>query len=138
MPPTPSAPPGWPGSPSGTPAWPRTPNAAKRVAIMLSSYPTKHARVGNAVGLDTPASAVALLRAMREAGYDLGDGFPEDGDTLIHALIAAGGHDTEWLTEDQLRAAPARVPLAAYRPFLRPSAERAGLLHPRTLGRPAG
>ncbi|MGB6578224.1 MAG: cobaltochelatase subunit CobN, partial [Streptosporangiaceae bacterium] len=90
------------------------PNAAKRVAIMLSSYPTKHARVGNAVGLDTPASAVALLRAMREAGYDLGDGFPEDGDTLIHTLIAAGGHDTEWLTEDQLRAAPARVPLAAY------------------------
>ena len=90
------------------------PNAAKRVAIMLSSYPTKHARVGNAVGLDTPASAVALLRAMRDAGYDLGDGFPEDGDTLIHTLIAAGGHDTEWLTEDQLRAAPARVPLAAY------------------------
>ena len=95
----------------------RTPNAAKRVAIMLSSYPTKHSRVGNAVGLDTPASAVALLRTMREAGYDLGDGFPEDGDTLIHALIAAGGHDTEWLTEDQLRAAPARVPLAAYRRF---------------------
>ena len=95
----------------------RTPNAAKRVAIMLSSYPTKHSRVGNAVGLDTPASAVALLRAMREAGYDLGDGFPEDGDTLIHTLIAAGGHDTEWLTEDQLRAAPARVPLAAYRRF---------------------
>src|SRR5206468_2365359 len=29
----------------------------------------------------------------------------------------AGGHDTEWLTEDQLRAAPARVPLAAYRRF---------------------
>jgi cobaltochelatase CobN len=93
----------------------RTPNAAKRVAIMLSSYPTKHSRVGNAVGLDTPASAVALLRAMRAAGYDLGDGFPEDGDELIHALIAAGGHDTEWLTEEQLRAAPARVPLTAYR-----------------------
>jgi len=94
------------------------PNSAKRVAIMLSSYPTKHARVGNAVGLDTPASAVALLRAMRQAGYDLGDGFPEDGDALIHALIAAGGHDTEWLTEEQLRAAPARVPLASYRRFL--------------------
>src|SRR5204862_1109591 len=98
----------------------RTQNAAKRVAVMLSSYPTRHSRVGNAVGLDTPASAVALLRAMRAAGYDLGDGFPEDGfpedgDELIHALIAAGGHDTEWLTEEQLRAAPARVPLAAYR-----------------------
>jgi cobaltochelatase CobN len=93
----------------------RTPNPAKRVAIMLSSYPTKNSRVGNAVGLDTPASAVRLLQALREAGYDLGDGFPEDGDTLIHTLIAAGGYDTEWLTEEQLRAAPARVPLAAYR-----------------------
>ena len=92
----------------------KTQNSDKRVAIMLSSYPTKHARIGNAVGLDTPASAVALLRAMRDAGYDLGDGFPEDGDTLIHALIAAGGHDAEWLTEEQLRAAPARVPLTAY------------------------
>ncbi|HEY2242143.1 MAG TPA: cobaltochelatase subunit CobN, partial [Streptosporangiaceae bacterium] len=92
-----------------------TPNADKRVAIMLSSYPTKHSRVGNAVGLDTPASAVRLLQAMRAAGYDLGDGFPEDGDTLIHTLIAAGGYDVEWLTEEQITAAPARVPLPAYR-----------------------
>jgi cobaltochelatase CobN len=91
-----------------------TPPAQRRLAIMLSSYPTKHARVGNAVGLDTPASAVVLLRALREAGYDTGDGFPEDGDTLIHALIAAGGHDVEWLTGEQLAAAPTRVPAARY------------------------
>jgi cobaltochelatase CobN len=88
-------------------------NADKRVALVLSSYPTKHARVGNAVGLDTPASAVLLLQAMREAGYTISD-FPEDGDTLIHSLIAAGGHDVEWLTEEQLSAAVARVPLATY------------------------
>ena len=89
------------------------PNPDKRLALVLSSYPTKHSRVGNAVGLDTPASAVHLLRALREAGYDVAD-FPEDGDELVHTLIAAGGHDVEWLTEDQLRAAVARVPLAAY------------------------
>ncbi|WP_198166959.1 cobaltochelatase subunit CobN [Microbispora sp. ATCC PTA-5024] len=89
------------------------PNRDKRLAVVLSSYPTKHARVGNAVGLDTPASAVVLLRALREAGYDVGDA-PDDGDALIHALIAAGGHDVEWLTEEQLTASPARVPLAAY------------------------
>ena len=40
---------------------------------MLSAYPTKHARIGNAVGLDTPASAVALIRAMAEAGYSVQD-----------------------------------------------------------------
>ena len=90
------------------------PNADKKVALVLSSYPTKHARVGNAVGLDTPASAVLLLQAMRAAGYDVG-AFPEDGDTLVHTLIAAGGHDVEWLTEEQLGAAVARVPLATYR-----------------------
>ncbi|KWX01538.1 Cobalamin biosynthesis protein [Carbonactinospora thermoautotrophica] len=90
------------------------PNAEKRIALILSSYPTKHARVGNAVGLDTPASAVRLLQALREAGYHVGDP-PQDGDALIHALIAAGGHDVEWLTEEQLRGAAARVPLATYR-----------------------
>ncbi|MFL6139251.1 MAG: cobaltochelatase subunit CobN [Frankiaceae bacterium] len=93
------------------------PNADKRIAIVLSSYPTKHARVGNAVGLDTPASAVVLLRALRDAGYDVGGeraAFPEDGDELIHRLIAAGGHDVEWLTEEQLAANPARVPRAQY------------------------
>jgi cobaltochelatase CobN len=90
------------------------PNAEKRVALVLSSYPTRHARVGNAVGLDTPASAVRLLQRMRDAGYAVGE-FPEDGDRLIHALIAAGGHDLEWLTEEQLGTAQARVPLASYR-----------------------
>jgi cobaltochelatase CobN len=90
-----------------------TPPGQRRLAIMLSSYPTRHARVGNAVGLDTPASAVVLLRALRDAGYDTGE-FPEDGDTLIHALIASGGHDAEWLTEDQLAAAAMRVPAAQY------------------------
>jgi cobaltochelatase CobN len=95
----------------------RTPNAAKRVAIMLSSYPTKHSRVGNAVGLDTPASAVALLAAMAERGYDIGDLDPAtvDGDALVHRLIAAGGHDVEWLTEDQMAQAAIRVPTARYR-----------------------
>lgn len=92
------------------------PNADKRVAVVLSSYPTKHSRVGNAVGLDTPVSAVRLLAALAEVGYDLGDApVPDDGDALIHALIAAGGHDVEWLTPEQLAAAEARIPGQTYR-----------------------
>ncbi|WP_370080963.1 cobaltochelatase subunit CobN [Streptacidiphilus sp. MAP12-16] len=89
------------------------PNAEKKIAIVFTAYPTKHSRVGNAVGLDTPASAVRLLDTLREAGYGVSD-YPSGGDELIHRLIAAGGHDVEWLTEEQLRAAPARVPLADY------------------------
>ncbi len=90
-----------------------TPNAAKRVALVLSNYPTKHARVGNAVGLDTPASALRLLAALRDAGYDTGE-VPDDGDALIHRLIAAGGHDSEFLTEEQLASAAGRIDTAAY------------------------
>ncbi|KOV67388.1 cobalamin biosynthesis protein CobN [Streptomyces sp. NRRL WC-3618] len=89
------------------------PNAEKRLALVFTAYPTKHSRVGNAVGLDTPASAVRVLDALRAAGYSLTE-YPDNGDELIHRLIAAGGHDVEWLTEDQLAAAPARVPLADY------------------------
>jgi len=96
----------------------RTPPAERRVVVMLSAYPTKHARLGNAVGLDTPASAVRLLAALAAAGYDLGDGLPgvaeQDGDALMHALIAAGGQDPDWLTEEQLAGNPVRISGAAY------------------------
>ncbi|NED95552.1 cobaltochelatase subunit CobN [Phytoactinopolyspora alkaliphila] len=111
----------------------RTPNAEKRIALVLSSYPTKHARVGNAVGLDTPASAVELLRRLRDAGYHIGDleldalgrGTGEDGsgqppgDALVHRLIAAGGHDVEWLTEEQLAGAAASIPASTYAQWFR-------------------
>ena len=90
----------------------------KRVAVVFSAYPTKHARIGNAVGLDTPASAVVLLRAMRDAGYAIGD-IPgvdaRDGDALVHALIERGGQDPDWLTEGQLAGNPIRMSANDYR-----------------------
>ena len=99
---------------------------------MLSAYPTKHARIGNAVGLDTPASAVALIRAMAEAGYSVQDkdgaGFPgvaeQDGNALIHALIEAGGQDPDWLTEEKLAGNPVRISAADLRPLVRHVARR--------------
>ncbi|MFD7470145.1 cobaltochelatase subunit CobN [Streptomyces tendae] len=97
------------------------PAADKRLALVLSAYPTKHSRIGNAVGLDTPASAVALLRRLRAEGYDFGTGdevpglVSGDGDELIRALIDAGGHDQDWLTEEQLARKPVRVPAADYK-----------------------
>jgi cobaltochelatase CobN len=90
-----------------------SPNPEKRVAILLSNYPTKHSRIGNAVGLDTPASAIRLLDAMRLAGYTVEEA-PEDGDDLIHSLIAAGGHDLEFLTADQLGDAAGRLDAKRY------------------------
>ncbi|WP_433472638.1 cobaltochelatase subunit CobN [Spirillospora sp. CA-142024] len=99
------------------------PPAGRRVVVMLSAYPTKHSRVGNAVGLDTPASTVRLLARLRDEGYDLGEGFPgvaaQDGDALIHALIAAGGQDEDWLTEEQLAGNPVRIAAASYERWYR-------------------
>ncbi len=111
------------------------PPSERRIAIMLSAYPTKHSRIGNAVGLDTPVSLIRLLRAMRAAGYDLGapgeipgtgelepvEGEEPDttaGNALIHALIAAGGQDPEWLTQEQLSGQPVRIPAATYQRWL--------------------
>jgi cobaltochelatase CobN len=101
------------------------PPGERRVALMLSAYPTKHARIGNAVGLDTPASVVRLLAAMRDAGYTVssstggGEEIPGvadgDGDALIHAIIAAGGQDEDWLTQEQLEGNPVRIRAADYR-----------------------
>jgi cobaltochelatase CobN len=105
----------------------RVPPAQKRLALMFSAYPTKHSRIGNAVGLDTPASAIALLKALRDRGYDIGE-VPGreaselgsivasgDGDALMHALIERGGQDPDWLTEGQLAGNPIRVSAARYR-----------------------
>ena len=90
-----------------------TPNADKKVAVLLTSFPTKHARVGMAVGLDTPASALGLLDALHEAGYEVRHPYGH-GDELMHALIAGGGHDPEFVTDEQLANTTLRLPVAEY------------------------
>ena len=72
-------------SPCARPACATSPTRDKRVAIVLSAYPTKRARLGNAVGLDTPASAIELLHALRDDGYRV-DRIPTDGDALMDEL----------------------------------------------------
>ena len=63
-------------------------NGEKRLALILANYPTKDGRIGNGVGLDTPASTVNLLRALAASGYPVSD-IPDDGDTLIKALLGS-------------------------------------------------
>ncbi|MGH9215144.1 MAG: cobaltochelatase subunit CobN [Acidimicrobiales bacterium] len=65
----------------------RIPVTARRVAVVLSAYPTTRARLGNAVGLDTPASAIELLAVMADAGYRV-DRIPATGDALMDELTA--------------------------------------------------
>ncbi len=92
----------------------RKANGDKRIAIILSNYPTKDARIGNAVGLDTPASAINILHALKRAGYRVDD-IPDDGDDLVHRIIARCSNDTDTLTEEQLRLAVGHVDRPTYR-----------------------
>jgi cobaltochelatase CobN len=96
----------------------RTPPGRRRVALVLANYPTRNSRLANGVGLDTPASAAAMLGWLAAAGYRLGaaggsedsragihaddcaeaaagSGLPADGEALIQALLAVRSNDPE-------------------------------------------
>ena len=63
----------------------RTPVERRRLAVILANYPNRDGRLGNGVGLDTPASVIELLRTLERAGYDVTD-IPGDGDELVERI----------------------------------------------------
>ena len=65
----------------------RTAPVERRVAIVMANYPNRDGRLGNGVGLDTPAGTMEVLRAMAAEGYAVAD-LPADGDALIAHLTA--------------------------------------------------
>ncbi|WNL41006.1 cobaltochelatase subunit CobN [Halomonas sp. PAMB 3264] len=69
-----------------------TPNAQKRIALVMANYPNRDGRIGNGVGLDTPASTLNILSALQGAGYPV-DELPADGDELIRRLQGAVTND---------------------------------------------
>jgi cobaltochelatase CobN len=97
----------------------QTPVAQRRIGLVLANYPNRDGRIGNGVGLDTPASAVAILTALREAGYTV-DGAPEDGAALMDAMLAGRTNDLgsvgrarETLSLDDYAEAFAALPTSA-------------------------
>ncbi len=68
------------------------PNANKRVAVVLNNVGGKAERIGNAVGLDAPASVLRLLAAMRDEEYVVGE-LPPSADALMDRLLAGGSYD---------------------------------------------
>jgi cobaltochelatase CobN len=91
----------------------RLPRKQRRIAFIFTNSNTKASQIGNAVGLDAPASLMALLHAMRDSGYDI-SGIPESGDALIHALIDRGSYDADHLTAAQCATAVGRVSAERY------------------------
>ena len=61
-------------------------NREKRIGLVLANYPTKDGRIGNGVGLDTPASTLNILHALQTAGYPVED-IPSSGTELIQRLL---------------------------------------------------
>jgi len=96
-------------------AWARlraTPPGERRIALVLANYPNRDGRIGNGVGLDTPAGVVTVLAAMAAAGYAVADA-PADGAALMRRLLAGPTNSRR-----RRRAGGARYPLADYRAFL--------------------
>ncbi len=96
-------------------AWVRLARAApakRRVALILANYPNRDGRIGNGVGLDTPASTVRIMDALAEAGYRV-ERPPADGAALM-ARLTAGPTNAADAAE---RPAETTLPLADYARF---------------------
>src|SRR5262245_37035893 len=77
--------------------------AERRVAVLLPDYPGAPGRTAYAVGLDVPASVVALLHDLAQAGYTVSDA-PANPSVLIEALMR-GSTETTLSLEDYGRLA---------------------------------
>jgi cobaltochelatase CobN len=73
-----------------------TPNAEKRLALILPNYPNHDGRLANGVGLDTPASCVAILDALGKAGYVLNGPIPGTSAELMDALTRGITNDLDF------------------------------------------
>jgi cobaltochelatase CobN len=73
----------------------RKQNCERRVAFVLTNSAAKAAQVGGAVGLDTPASLLTTLQAMRSRRYTIAS-LPETADQLMRDLLDRGTYDTNY------------------------------------------
>ncbi|HEY4162006.1 MAG TPA: cobaltochelatase subunit CobN [Dongiaceae bacterium] len=90
----------------------RKPVADRKIAIVLANYPNRDGRIGNGVGLDTPAGTVNLLHAMEKAGYATG-AVPAHGDALIARLLEGPTN----AADSRSRSATITLDLASYLDF---------------------
>jgi cobaltochelatase CobN len=92
----------------------RTPAAERRVALVLANYPARDGRIGNGVGLDTPASALEILQALADAGYSTGE-LPGSSAELMALLLSQVTNEPHLL---DTRPALQSLPLDEYQAFL--------------------
>jgi cobaltochelatase CobN len=73
----------------------RTSNRDRRVAFVLTNSAAKASQVGGAVGLDSPASLLTTLHALKGRRYSI-DGLPESSDELMQRLLGRGTYDDRY------------------------------------------
>ena len=66
-----------------------TPRAERRLAVLIPDYPAAPGRSGYAVGLDVPASVLAILHDLAAAGYRV-EGIPDNPRALMQVLELRG------------------------------------------------
>ncbi|BBC25356.1 cobaltochelatase subunit CobN [Pseudanabaena sp. ABRG5-3] len=66
----------------------------RKIALILANYPNRDGRLANGVGLDTPASCLEVLKALRSSGYDVGE-IPTTSDELMTLLTTGVTNDRE-------------------------------------------
>ena len=74
----------------------------RRVALILANYPNRDGRLGNGVGLDTPAATINVLNALQDAGYQVSE-IPASGDDLVRHMQAGPTNDFTKLDEREIR-----------------------------------
>jgi cobaltochelatase CobN len=86
------------------------PASERRIAILMPDYPGAPGRTGYAVGLDVPASVIALLDDLSAAGYAV-SGAPKAPRELLDAL--SPGADNATFSIEEYQRLLARLPGAA-------------------------
>ncbi len=82
----------------------------RRVVVLMPDYPGAPGRTGYAVGLDVPASVVALLDDLADAGYAASDA-PKSPRELLDALLSGAANTMLPIAEyEQLLA---QIPISA-------------------------
>lgn len=102
------------------------PASDRKVALILANYPNKDGRLANGVGLDTPASCVAVLNALAANDYDTGSA-PTTSAGLMAQLTSGV---TNALEGRNSRNGFERLPVEVYRAAFSqlPKAVRAAVL----------
>ncbi|MBO6825950.1 MAG: cobaltochelatase subunit CobN [Sneathiella sp.] len=84
--------------------------SSRKVALILANYPNRNGRIGNGVGLDTPAGVIEVMNRLSHEGYEISS-IPGDGNSLIETLLSGPTNDRD---QEIYRVSEYQLPLDDY------------------------